>query len=355
MDTQNASHEASRKALEILRQAPILVTGAAGFIGFHVARRLLEAGCRVIGFDNLSAYYDVALKEARLTRLRQFPGFGFTRGDLADGEAVRLLFEAHKPGFVAHLGAQAGVRQSLKAPQDFISANLVGFFHIIENSRAFAVGHLVYASSSSVYGANTRQPYSVSDSVDHPLSLYAATKKSNELVAHVYSHIHGLPTTGLRFFTVYGPWGRPDMALFLFTRAILAGEPIEVYNHGQMKRDFTYIDDIVEGVVRTLAQPAAPDPAWSGAAPDPGSSTAPWRVYNIGNNEPVALLDMIAILERALGREAKKTLLPLQPGDVPSTYADIEALEQAVGFRPSTPLAEGVGRFVAWYRDYYRV
>ena len=355
MSTQDASQQATQAALDTLRQAPILVTGAAGFIGFHLARRLLEAGCRVIGFDNLNAYYDVALKEARLAQLRQFPGFAFTRGDLADGAAVRLLFEVHKPGFVAHLAAQAGVRHSLKAPQDFISANLVGFFHIIETCRAFAVRHLVYASSSSVYGANTRQPYAVSDSVDHPLSLYAATKKSNELVAHTYSHIHGLPSTGLRFFTVYGPWGRPDMALFLFTRAILAGEPIEVYNHGQMKRDFTYVDDIVEGVLRTLAQPATPDPAWSGDAPDPGSSAAPWRVYNIGNNEPVALLDMIAMLERALGREAKKTLLPMQPGDVPSTFADINALERAVGFRPSTPLDVGIGRFVAWYRDFYRV
>ena len=355
MSTQDAQQQATQAAVETLRQAPILVTGAAGFIGFHLARRLLEAGCRVVGFDNLNAYYDVSLKEARLAQLRQFPGFAFTRGDIADGAAVRVLFEMHRPGFVAHLAAQAGVRQSLKAPQDFISANLVGFYHMIENCRAFAVRHLVYASSSSVYGANTRQPYSVSDSVDHPLSLYAATKKSNELVAHVYSHIHGLPTTGLRFFTVYGPWGRPDMALFLFTRAILAGEPIDVYNHGQMKRDFTSIDDIVEGVVRTLAQPAAPDPAWSGEAPDPGSSTAPWRVYNIGNNEPVALLDMIAMMERALGREAKKNLLPLQPGDMTSTFADIEGLAQAVGFRPSTPLAEGIGRFVAWYRDFYRV
>jgi len=355
MSTQDASQAATRKALETLRQAPILVTGAAGFIGFHLARRLLEAGCRVIGFDNLNSYYDVRLKEARLAQLRQFPAFDFTRGDIADGEAVRLLFDANRPGFVAHLAAQAGVRHSLKAPQDFISANLVGFFNVIENSRAFGVRHLVYASSSSVYGANTRQPYSVSDSVDHPLSLYAATKKSNELVAHTYSHLHRLPTTGLRFFTVYGPWGRPDMALFLFTRAILAGAPIDVYNHGHMKRDFTYIDDIVEGVVRTLAQPAAPDPAWSPETPDPGSSAAPWRVYNLGNNEPVALLDMIAMLERALGREAKKTLLPMQPGDVPSTFADIRALEEAVGFRPSTPLETGIGRFVSWYRDYYQV
>ena len=342
-------------AMETLRQAPVLVTGAAGFIGFHLARRLLEAGCRVIGFDNLNSYYDVALKEARLARLRQFPAFDFTRGDIADGEAVRLSFDAHRPGFVAHLAAQAGVRHSLKAPQDYVSANLVGFFNIIENSRAFNVRHLVYASSSSVYGANARQPWSVSDGADHPLSLYAATKKSNELVAHAYSHLHKLPTTGLRFFTVYGPWGRPDMALFLFTRASLAGEPIDVYNHGQMKRDFTYIDDIVEGVARTLAQPATPDPAWSGEAPDPASSAAPWRIYNIGNNEPVALLDMIAMLERALGREAKKNFLPMQPGDVPSTFADIDALEQAVGVRPATPLDEGIGRFVAWYRDYYQV
>jgi UDP-glucuronate 4-epimerase len=350
-----SSRNATRQTMETLRQAPVLVTGAAGFIGFHLARRLLEEGCQVIGFDNLNAYYDVRLKEARLAQLRQFPGFDFTRGDIADAEAVQRLFASRRPGFVAHLAAQAGVRHSLNAPQDYISANLVGFFNVIENSRAFAARHLLYASSSSVYGANTRQPYSVSDSVDHPLSLYAATKKSNELVAHAYSHLHQLPTTGLRFFTVYGPWGRPDMALFLFTRAILAGEPIDVYNHGQMKRDFTYIDDIVEGVARTLAQPAAPDPAWNGAAPDPGSSAAPWRVYNIGNNEPVALLDMVAMLERALGREAKRALVPMQPGDVPSTFADIDALERAVGFRPSTPLEEGIGRFVAWYRDFYKV
>ena len=349
------THDDTSLAMETLRQAPVLVTGAAGFIGFHLARRLLEAGCEVIGFDNLSPYYEVSLKEARLAQLGQFPGFDFTKGDIADGEALRRLFDARRPGFVAHLAAQAGVRHSLKAPQDYISANLVGFFNILEMSRAFAVRHLVYASSSSVYGANARQPYSVSDSVDHPLSLYAATKKSNELIAHAYSHLHRLPTTGLRFFTVYGPWGRPDMALFLFTRAILAGMPIDVYNNGQMKRDFTYIDDIVEGVVRTLAQPAAPDPHWSAEAPDPGSSAAPWRVYNIGNNQPVALLDMIAILERALGREAKKNLLPMQPGDVPSTYADIEALERAVGFRPSTPLEEGIRRFVDWHRDFYKV
>ena len=355
MSTQEATRHDSAQAMETLRQAPILVTGAAGFIGFHLARRLLEAGCRVIGFDNLNSYYDVRLKEARLAQLRQFPAFDFTLGDIADGETVRRVFDAHRPGFVAHLAAQAGVRHSLKAPQDYISANLVGFFNIIETSRDFGVRHLVYASSSSVYGANVRQPYSVSDSVDHPLSLYAATKKSNELVAHAYSHLHQLPTTGLRFFTVYGPWGRPDMALFLFTRAILAGEPIDVYNHGQMKRDFTYVDDIVEGVARTLGHPASPDPAWSGEAPDPGSSAAPWRVYKIGNNEPVALLDMIAMLERALGREAKKNLLPMQPGDVPSTFADIEALERAVGFRPSTPLEDGIGRFVAWYKDYYQV
>ena len=343
------------EAIEALKPAPVLVTGAAGFIGFHLARRLLEGGCRVVGFDNLNSYYDVRLKQARIAQLAQHPGFSFVPADLADRDALESVFAAHRPAFVAHLAAQAGVRHSLSAPQDFISSNLVGFFNIIEACRAFDVRHLVYASSSSVYGANTHQPYSVSDSVDHPLSLYAATKKSNELIAHTYSHLHGLPTTGLRFFTVYGPWGRPDMALFLFTRAILAGEPIEVFNHGRMLRDFTYIDDIVEGVVRTLARVARGNPDWDGASPDPGSSQAPWRVYNIGNNEPVALLDMIAMLERALGKTAMKVLKPMQPGDVPSTYADIDALERDVGFRPSTPLEEGIGRFVTWYRDYYRV
>ena len=345
----------SEEAIDRLKQGPVLVTGTAGFIGFHVARHLLEAGCKVIGFDNLNSYYDVKLKEDRLAHLRQHPHFIFHKGDLADQTAVASLFTTHKPLHVAHLAAQAGVRYSLKAPQDYISSNLVGFFHVIEAARAAQVRHLVYASSSSVYGANTRQPFSVSQSVDHPVSLYAATKKSNELVAHSYSHIHNLPTTGLRFFTVYGPWGRPDMALFLFTRAILSGEPIEVFNNGQMQRDFTYIDDIVEGVIRTLAHAAEPDPSWNSDAPNPGSSRAPWRVYNIGNHQPVALLDMISLLEKALGREAKKIMRPMQPGDVLSTYADVEALQQAVGFSPAPPLAEGIDRFVRWYRDYYGV
>jgi UDP-glucuronate 4-epimerase len=297
-----------------------------------------------VGFDNLNAYYDVALKEARLAQLRQFPGFAFTRGDLADGEAVRLLFETHRPGFVAHLAAQAGVRHSLKAPQDYISANLVGFFHIIEQSRAFAVRHLVYASSSSVYGANTRQPYSVSDSVDHPLSLYAATKKSNELVAHAYSHLHQLPTTGLRFFTVYGPWGRPDMAAVLFTKAILAGEPIRLFNRGDMRRDFTYLDDIVAGVLATLDHP----PADTGGAP-------PHRVYNLGHNHPEKLTDFVAILEEALGRKAVLDLQPMQPGDVYETAADITESRRDLGFSPTTPLAVGLPKFTAWYRDFYGV
>jgi UDP-glucuronate 4-epimerase len=345
----------SEEAIHELKQGPVLVTGAAGFIGFHVARRLLEAGCYVVGFDNLNSYYDVKLKEDRLAQLRQHPNFIFHKGDLADQSAVQNLLATHKPLHVAHLAAQAGVRYSLKAPQDYISSNLVGFFHIIEACRTAQVRHLVYASSSSVYGANTKQPFSVSQSVDHPVSLYAATKKSNELLAHSYSHIHNLPTTGLRFFTAYGPWGRPDMALFIFTRAILAGEPIEVFNNGQMQRDFTYIDDVTEGVIRTLAHVATADPTWDGQAPNPGSSHAPWRVYNIGNHQPVALLDMIKLLEEALGQTAQKILKPMQPGDVLSTFADVEALQQAVGFAPSTPLAEGIRRFVGWYRDYYRV
>ena len=343
------------EAIEALGQAPVVVTGAAGFIGFHLARRLLEGGRRVVGFDNLNAYYDVTLKEARVAQLMQHPAFEMVHGDVADRDAVHRLFTRLRPEHVAHLAAQAGVRHSLKAPADYISANLVGFFNVIEAAREFGIRHLVYASSSSVYGANTRQPYSVSDPVDHPLSLYAATKKSNELVAHAYSHLHRLPTTGLRFVTVYGPWGRPDMALFLFTRAILSGEPIEVFNNGLMQRDFTYIDDIVEGVLRTMAHIPHGDAAWDGENPDPGSSPAPWRVYNIGNNQPVALLDMIAMLERALGREAVKLLRPMQPGDVPSTFADIAALERDVGFRPRMPLEEGIDRFVSWYRDYYRV
>lgn len=336
-------------------QTPILVTGAAGFIGFHVARALLDRGAPVIGVDNLNAYYDPALKEARLAQLEGRPGFSFHRLDLAFRDATARLFAETRPEVVIHLAAQAGVRHSIDHPEDYVDANLVGFGNILEGCRRSGVRHLAYASSSSVYGANTLLPFSIHHNVDHPVSLYAATKKANELMAHCYSHLYRLPTTGLRFFTVYGPWGRPDMALFKFTRAILAGEPIEVYNEGRMRRDFTYIDDVVEGVVRVAAKPATPDPGWSGRTPDPGTSNAPYRLYNIGNSEPVDLLTMIALLERALGREAQKTWLPLQPGDVPETAADVEDLARDVGYRPSTPLEEGIARFVAWYRDYYRL
>jgi UDP-glucuronate 4-epimerase len=342
-------------AFDRFRAAPVLVTGAAGFIGFSLAKRLLDLGCRVVGFDSVNAYYDPALKEARLAVLAASPQFSFVRADLVDAEAVRSTVAAHKPRYVAHMAAQAGVRHSLSHPQDYVASNLVGFFNIIEACREAGVAHFVYASSSSVYGGNAKQPFSVEDPVDHPLSLYAATKKSNELVAHVYSHLHGLPTTGLRFFTVYGPWGRPDMALFLFTRAILAGEPIRIFNNGEMDRDFTYIDDIVEGVLRTLGHVAAPDPGWRPDAPNPGTSTAPYAVYNIGNHHPVPLMQMIAVLEEALGRTAVKTFLPMQPGDVPSTFADVDSLARATGFRPATTIEVGIPRFVAWYRSFYGV
>lgn len=333
----------------------ILVTGAAGFIGYHTAEALLARGDAVIGLDNLSAYYDVRLKEARLARLQRHAQFAFARVDLADWDAVARVFADHRPGRVVHLAAQAGVRYSLENPRAYVDSNVVGTLHVLEGCRAHQVGHLVLASTSSVYGANTRMPFSVEDNVDHPLSLYAATKKSCELMAHTYAHLYGLSVTGLRFFTVYGPWGRPDMALFKFTRAILAGEPIEIYNHGQHARDFTYIDDIVEGVVRTLDRPAEPDPDWSGDAPNPATSSAPYRLYNIGNNRPVELMDFIACIEKATGRTAQKNMLPMQPGDVPRTYADIEALAADVGFRPRTSIEEGVRRFIAWYRDYYGV
>jgi UDP-glucuronate 4-epimerase len=333
----------------------VLVTGTAGFIGNAVALKLLARGEAVVGVDNVNDYYEPALKEARLQRLTPYANFTEARVSLEDREAIASLFKTHRPDRVIHLAAQAGVRYSLENPHAYVDANLVGFMNILESCRHHAVAHLVYASSSSVYGANTRMPFSVHDNVDHPLSLYAASKKANELMAHTYSHLFDLPTTGLRFFTVYGPWGRPDMALFKFTRAILAGEPIEVYNHGQMARDFTYIDDIVEGVTRTLDATPRPNPDWSGQAPDPGSSTAPYRVYNIGANRPVPLMDFISTLEEALGREARKKFLPMQPGDVPKTYADVEDLKREVGYEPSTPLAEGVGRFVTWYRWYYQV
>ena len=332
----------------------VLVTGAAGFIGFHVAARLLARGDAVIGLDNLNAYYDVGLKHARLARLSREAGFSFQKLDLADRAGMADLFRRHQPERVIHLAAQAGVRHSLTDPHAYVESNLVGFLNVVEGCRATRTAHLVYASSSSVYGANTTLPFSVHHNVDHPVSLYAASKKANELMAHTYSHLYGLPTTGLRFFTVYGPWGRPDMAPFVFTRAILAGEPIAVFNNGRMRRDFTYIDDIVEGVVRVLDSVARPNPDWSGQTPDPGSSAAPYRLYNIGNNQPVELLDFIAALEECLGRPAKKDFQPLQAGDVPETCADVDDLVQAVGFRPSTPLREGLARFVEWYRAYYR-
>jgi len=333
----------------------ILVTGTAGFIGYHLAERLLARGDEVLGVDNVNDYYDVQLKRDRLARLARHERYCFAEIDLADRPALERRFAEFAPEVVVNLAAQPGVRYSLVNPHAYVGSNLVGFMNVLEGCRHHGVKHLVYASSSSVYGANTTTPFSVHHNVDHPLSLYAATKKSNELMAHTYSHLYGLPTTGLRFFTVYGPWGRPDMAVFLFTKAILEGRPIDVFNHGDMRRDFTYVDDIVEGVVRTADRPAPPDPSWSGAEPDPGTSSAPYRVYNIGNNQPVELLRMIEILEEALGRKAEKNLLPMQPGDVYATYADVEALERDVGFKPSTPLEVGLGRFVEWYREYYRV
>jgi len=331
----------------------ILVTGAAGFIGFFLCKKLLADGAEVVGIDNLNAYYDPALKRARLDQLQGAPGFSFLRLDLADRPAMEQLFAQHRFEAVVNLAAQAGVRYSLENPHSYIDSNVVGFGNLLEGCRHSGVRHLVYASSSSVYGGNTRLPFSVHDNVDHPVSLYAATKKANELMAHSYSHLYGLPCTGLRFFTVYGPWGRPDMAYFLFTRAILAGKPIKVFNHGKMKRDFTYIDDIVEAVTRILDRIPTPDPGWRGEAPDPATSFAPYRIFNIGNNAPVALTDFIAAIEAALGRKAVRNPLPLQPGDVPATYADVDDLTAAVGFKPSTPLAEGIGRFIRWYRDYY--
>ncbi len=333
----------------------VLVTGSAGFIGAALTLRLLTRGDTVIGLDNLNDYYDVNLKLARLARLQQYPCFSEARISLEERAAVTALFHTHRPQRVVHLAAQAGVRYSLQNPYAYVDSNLVGFVHILEACRHQPVESLVYASTSSVYGANSRMPFSVHDGADHPLSLYAATKKANELMAHAYSHLYGLPVTGLRFFTVYGPWGRPDMALFQFTRNILADRPIDVYNYGNHRRDFTYIDDIVEGIVRVLDKIPAADPGWSGAAPDPASSRAPYRLYNIGCHRPVELLRYIEVLEQCLGRKAQLNLLPLQPGDVPDTYADVADLIRDVGYQPATPIEEGVARFVAWYRDYYRV
>ena len=336
----------------------VLVTGVGGFIGFHVSKYLLKRGDAVVGLDNLNEYCDVRIKEARLTQLQQCAEsrrFEFIRLDLTDQPGMEELFTHQKPERVVHLAAQAGVRYSLTNPHAYIGSNLVGFTNILEGCRHTNVQHLTYASSSSVYGANTNMPFSIHDNVDHPVSLYAASKKANELMAHTYSHLYSLPTTGLRFFTVYGPWGRPDMALFLFTKAILAGEPIDVFNHGKMQRDFTYIDDIVEGVVRVLDTIPQPNPDWSGMTPDPGTSNAPYRLYNIGNHSPVKLLHFIEVLEKTLGRTAEKRLLPMQPGDVPATCADVEDLTNDVGFRPATTIEEGIPRFVAWYREYYKV
>jgi UDP-glucuronate 4-epimerase len=331
----------------------ILLTGAAGFIGFHLAQRLLQEGHDVVGLDNLNEYYSVRLKRDRLALLEEHAAFTFVRADLADGAALNELFRAQGFSHVAHLAAQAGVRHSIENPQSYIQSNLVGFGNILEACRRFTVRHLVFASSSSVYGLNAKLPYSVQDNVDHPVSLYAASKKANELMAHAYSHLYGLPCTGLRFFTVYGPWGRPDMAPHLFTEAILRGEPIKVFNHGDMLRDFTYIDDIVDGTARVIQRIPAPDPAWRAESPDPATGSAPWRIYNIGNNQAVKLLDFIAALEQALGRAAIKTLLPMQPGDVRATCADIDDFQRHTGFSPSTPLAEGLARFTAWHREYY--
>ena len=340
--------------MRLAHSGPVLVTGAAGFIGYHVAERLLGEGCRVVGLDNLNPYYDVRLKEARLARLRSRSGFRFARLDLADREGMAELFRVERPASVIHLAAQAGVRYSLTNPHAYIDSNLTGFTNVLEGCRRHEVRHLVYASSSSVYGANTRMPFSVHDNVDHPLSLYAATKKANELMAHTYSHLYGLPVTGLRFFTVYGPWGRPDMAMFIFVESMLAGRPIKVFNHGRMRRDFTYIDDIVEGVCRTVDHLPAPDPTWTGEQPDPGSSMAPYRLYNIGNHHPVELMHVIGTLERILGITAIKEMQPMQPGDVPATYADVDDLARAVGFRPSTPIETGIERFVRWYREVWQ-
>ena len=331
----------------------VLVTGAAGVIGMHTSLRLLDRGDEVIGFDNLNAYYDPALKAARLERLQAHGGFTFVRGDLADRAAVAALFAKHRPERVVNLAAQAGVRYSIEDPHAYVDSNLVGFVNVLEGCREVEVEHLVYASSSSVYGANTKLPFSVADAVDHPVSLYAASKKANELMAHTYSHLFRLPTTGLRFFTVYGPWGRPDMALFLFTKAILAGEPIRIFNHGKMRRDFTFIDDIVEGVVRVLDTPAAPDPAFDPDAPDPSTSSAPYRIVHLGNDHPTELLRYVDVLEDALGVKAIRQLEDIQPGDVPATWADVDALRDAVGFAPATPVEEGVRRFVVWYREFY--
>ncbi|MCF6325212.1 MAG: NAD-dependent epimerase [Gammaproteobacteria bacterium] len=333
----------------------VLITGTAGFIGSSVAHYLLNRGDEVVGLDNLNDYYDVNLKKARLERLTSREGFTDVRLNLEDRDGIAKLFKEEQPDKVIHLAAQAGVRYSLINPHAYIDSNIMGTTNILEGCRHTEVDHLVYASSSSVYGANTNMPFSVHDNVDHPVSLYAATKKSNELMAHTYSHLYQIPTTGLRFFTVYGPWGRPDMALFLFTKAILEGKPIDVFNYGKCRRDFTYIDDIVEGVIRTLDHTATPNPDWSSDHPDTGTSYAPFRIYNIGNNSPVELSHFIEVIEDCIGKKAEKNMLPLQPGDVPETYANIDDLINDVGFKPATSIEDGIANFVSWYRDYYKV
>ncbi len=333
----------------------VLVTGSAGFIGSQLALRLLERGDEVIGIDNLNDYYEVSLKEARLARISSHDNFTEARISIEDRPAMEAVFAEHRPDRVVNLAAQAGVRYSIENPHSYIDSNIVGFINILEGCRHNGVEHLVYASSSSVYGANTNMPFSIHNNVDHPLSLYAASKKANELMAHTYSHLYDLPTTGLRFFTVYGPWGRPDMALFLFTRKILASEPIDVFNYGKHRRDFTYIDDIVEGVIRTLDKIASPNPDWNGDTPDPGTSLAPYRLYNIGNNQPVELMHYIKVLEDCLGKKAEMSMLPLQPGDVPATYADVQDLVADAGYKPETTVEDGIARFVEWYRNYYKI
>ncbi|RZB34242.1 MAG: UDP-glucuronate 4-epimerase [Desulfobacteraceae bacterium Eth-SRB1] len=331
----------------------VMITGSAGFIGFHLSERLLKQGCRVTGIDNLNPYYDVKLKENRLERLKSFDNFSNFKIDISDMKNMEKIFNNSKFDVVVNLAAQAGVRYSLTNPHAYIDSNIVGFVNLLECCRHNDVKHLVFASSSSVYGANTKMPFSVHDNVDHPVSLYAASKKSNELMAHAYSHLFQLPCTGLRFFTVYGPWGRPDMALFLFTKAILEEKPIKVFNHGKMQRDFTYIDDIVEGVIRVMGRLPEPDPSWNSNAPDPGTSYAPYKLYNIGNNNPVELMQFIEVIEKTLGKKAKKEFLDLQPGDVPATYADIDGLIKDVGFKPCTTIETGIERFISWYKDYY--
>ena len=333
----------------------VLVTGAAGFIGSALSLRLLDRGDEVVGIDNLNDYYDIELKKSRLARTRDHPGYTDIRIDLEDREGIAALFSEHKPDSVVNLAAQAGVRYSIENPLAYVDTNLLGFANILEGCRHNQVGHLVYASSSSVYGSNTNMPFSVHDNVDHPVSLYAASKKANELMAHTYSHLYRIPTTGLRFFTVYGPWGRPDMALFKFTQNILAGKPIDVFNHGNHRRDFTYIDDIVEGVTRVLDRIPAPNPEWSGDVPDSATSTAPYQLYNIGNNNPVELMHYIEVLEECLGKKAKKNMLPLQPGDVPATYADVSDLVRDVNYKPDMSIEQGIANFVDWYRGYYNI